>query len=212
MTRTAAAVWPHSGPLAIVTLVSWLCTVSLGVYMLGTLIARGGLRQQRANKGGLPPAVLVGHFSLAISGLAVWVSYLATGLAGLAWSAVGLLIPAIGLGLSTVTLWTPYPGSPVPVPGSPLSGPGGGPAGGMPEGTPADTLASSLTDEMLVSALTDAERAGELIDELLARLLADAPPAARKHRGHLKILVPVAHGVAAGTTFLLALLTAAGAR
>jgi hypothetical protein len=183
----AAAASAHSGALGFGTLIAWLLTAGIGAYMLGALIARGGLRQQRLSRDGLPPAVLFGHFGLAIAGLVVWVSYLATGWAALAWSAVGLLIPAIGLGISTVTLWTPYPGPSVVARAGPLTGPGGaGPAGGM--------------------------LAGELIDDLLARLLADPPRAVRKPVWRLRALIPVGHGMAAGATFLLAVLTAAGTR
>jgi hypothetical protein len=209
----AAAASAHSSALGIVTLITWLLTAGIGAYMLGTLIARGALRQQRASRGGLPPAVLFGHFGLAITGLVVWVGYLATGWAALAWSAVGLLIPAIGLGISTVTLWTPFPGPPAAARASPLAGQGGtGPAGGMLAASAEDVLASHLTDEALASALTDAVRADKLIDDLLAHLLADPPRAVRKPKWHLRALIPVGHGMAAGATFLLAVLTAAGAR
>jgi hypothetical protein len=177
----AAAASAHGGALGIVTLITWVFTAGIGAYMLGSLIARGGLRQQRVSREVLPPAVLFGHFGLAITGLVVWVSYLATGWAVLAWSAVGLLMPAIGFGVSTVTLWTPYPGPPVAARASPPSGPGGaGPAGGMLAAPAEDLLASQLTDDVLASALTDAARAGKLIDDLLARLLADPPRAVRK--------------------------------
>lgn len=198
--------------MGIVTLITWLVTAGIGAYMLRALIARGGLSQQRATRGALPPAVLFGHFGLALTGLVVWVSYLVTGWAALAWSAVGLLMPAIGLGISTVTLWTPYPGPP-PVRASPLAGQGGAdPAAGRLAAPAEDALASRLSDEALASALADAVRTGELIDDLVARMLAEPPRAVRKPAWHLRALVPVGHGVAAAATFLLAVLTAAGTR
>src|ERR1039457_4248848 len=104
----------HSRALGIITLITWLLTASIGAYMFGKLAASGGLRQQRAVRDGLPPAVLFGHFSLALTALVVWVSYLATRWVALAWTAVGLLMPTIGLGICTVTLWTPYPRFPPP--------------------------------------------------------------------------------------------------
>jgi manganese efflux pump family protein len=199
--------------VGIVTLITWLVTAGIGAYMLSALIARGGLRQQRATRGALPPAVLFGHFSLALTGLVVWVSYLVTGWAALAWSAVGLLMPAIGLGISTVTLWTPYPGPRDAARPSPLTGQSGAdPAGGRLAAPAEDALASRLSDEALASALADAVRTGELIDDLVARMLAEPTRAARKPVWHLRALVPIGHGVAAAATFLLAVLTAAGTR
>ena len=95
--------------MGIATLTTWLIAAGLGAYMLRTWIARGGPQLQRARGDGLPPIVVYGHASLAITGLVVWISYLTTGLAALAWVAVGLLTPVLGLGAAMVTLWTPYP-------------------------------------------------------------------------------------------------------
>ena len=91
------------------TLASWLITASLGVFMLRTWLARGGLSRERAKPGGLPPQLIFGHAAAAITGLLIWAAFLASGVRPLAWAAVGLLMTAIGLGLCTVTLWTPYP-------------------------------------------------------------------------------------------------------
>jgi hypothetical protein len=138
----------QSKALGIVTLVAWLFTAGIGAYMLRTLVSRGGLRQQRAVRDGLSPAVLFGHFGLASTGLAAWVSYLATGWTALAWSAVGLLMPAIGLGICTVTLWTPYPHRHVAAREAPHADRGGAwPAGGTPGAPTEAALTSPVTDE-----------------------------------------------------------------
>jgi len=102
--------------LTVAALICWLLTASIGGYMLSRLIASGGVAQQRANREGLSPKVLFWHFSLALSGLALWVSYVITSWPPLTWAAVALLGPVAGLGLSTVTLWAPYPtpGGPEP--------------------------------------------------------------------------------------------------
>jgi hypothetical protein len=207
----AAAAAP--GPvLGVATLITWLITAGIGAYMLAAVLARGGLRHHGADRHGLPPAVLVGHFSLAVTGLVTWASYLATSLAALAWLAVGLLVLAIGLGVSTVTIWTPFPGPPAPGQASPRAGSAGtGPA--APAAPAAhDELAGPLSDDELASALADASRAGPLIEELLARILAEPPRARRRPSWQLRALIPVSHGIAAGATFLLAVLTAAGSR
>lgn len=185
--------------MRIATLISWVLTASIGARMLRSTIIGGGLRRQRASRDPVFPGLLFVHFSLALTGLAVWAGYVITGRHWLAWIAVGLLMPAIGLGISTVTLWTPYPG------------PGGAPEDeGLAPG-PARAgaaLVSQLPDELLSSALTDEQLAGQLIDDMIDRMLADPPPPARESRWRLRALIPAAHGVGALVTFLLALLTA----
>ena len=90
--------------LTVAALICWLLTASIGAYMLSRLIASGGVAQQRANREGLSPKVLFWHFSLALSGLALWVSYVITSWPPLTWAAVALLGPVAGLGRDT---WTP---------------------------------------------------------------------------------------------------------
>jgi manganese efflux pump family protein len=187
--RPAAA-----GPsgLGIDTLVAWLITASIGAYMLGRWIARGGLRRQRAAREGLAPAVVFTHFGLALTGLAVWIGYLVAGWPVLAWSAVGLLMLVAGLGICTVTLLTPYPGPPRP--GPPRAGQAAAPG--------------RVTDEVLDRALTDDVLAGQLVDDLLARVASGPARPAWSPSVRPAALVPVGHGVAALATFLLAVLTA----
>jgi len=175
-------------PLGMVAFIAWLITVSIGVYMLYTWIARGGLRHQRATGVGVPPAVVFGHAGAALTGLAVWLSYLASGWRPLAWAGVGLVGIAITLGICTVTLWTPYP----------IRAPEQeetvavvtGPAGGL--GEPAQTF--------------------RVTDEMIARLLAEPIKMRRRRRLQLLPLIPACHGFAAIATFMLALLTAASPR
>jgi hypothetical protein len=184
--------------LTVATLICWLLTASIGGYMLSRLIASGGVRKQREDREGLSPAVLFWHFSLALSGLALWAAYLITGWPPLAWAAVALLGPVAGLGLSTVTLWSPYP-----TPGGP------GPAGGRLAAPGEDVIATRLTDATLTRALTDEALASALVEEVLAGVLAD--PAQRRRRrpkGQVAALVPAGHGMLAITTILLAVLAA----
>ena len=149
----AIAGHPHAGErhMGIATLVTWLLTVGIGAYMLRTWIARGGPRMQRAGADRLPPVVVYGHASLAVTGLAIWISYLATSLAALAWSAACLLMPVIGLGAAMVTVWTPYP---VP----PTGGTGCRRGCRHRRGTHHSCRGRNggrLTDEVLARALTD---------------------------------------------------------
>ena len=169
--------------MAIAAMIGWVLTASIGVYMLRTWVTRGGLRRQRATGVGVPPAVVFGHASAALTGLLIWLGFVGTGLDLLAWLGVTVVAGAITLGVCTVTLWTPYP---VAVPPAPA------PAA-APKATPAT-------------------EPGTVTDEMIAELLADPFPASRRPRLKLAGLVPVAHGFAALTTFMLAVLAAISAR
>ena len=231
----AAATPTHSMTLGVATLLSWLFTATVGAYMLRRVAAHGGLGKQRAVRGGLSPSVLIGHFSLALSGLLSWVLYLATGWVPLAWLGVGLLMPAIGFGICTVTLWTPYPRSPATA--QPDPAPGGDPGDTAPHGTgpgrplpgsrgeagvtadrgllpapPHDAVRGRLTDAMLARALTDEALAARLIDEVIANSFpAHSPLAAKKRRVYPVAVIPFGHGLGAVATFVLAVMSAIGA-
>jgi hypothetical protein len=129
--------------MAIAALVAWVLTASIGVYMLRTWVARGGLRRQRATGVGVPPAVVFGHASAALVGLVIWAVFAKTKWDPLAWAGVVLITTAIGLGVGTVTLWTPYP---VIVPAAAAPPP-------APPTPPANAF--DVTDEMIASVLDD---------------------------------------------------------
>src|ERR1700677_300196 len=99
---------PSAGEAAVrsATLITWAVTAGVGGYMLRTWVARGGPRRERAREGGLPPQLIFGHATLALTGLMLWGSFVWTGTRGLAWAAIACMMVAVGLGLSTVTLWT----------------------------------------------------------------------------------------------------------
>ncbi len=219
--HSSAAAAAPSRTLAFVTLITWLFDAGSGGYMLRTWIARGGLRRQRASDR-LGPRVVFGHFGMATTGLLVWISYLATRWIVLAWLAVGVLMLVIGLGVSTVTLWTPFPAHRADARGTPGSAAGAGPGAGDPgAGDPAaggsavpaeQALGGRLTDELLNRALTDDVLLSKLVEDVVVRAGAHPPRAATRPRTHLATLIPAGHGMAAITTMLLAVLTAAGAR
>jgi hypothetical protein len=173
-------------------LISWLVTVSLGAFMLRTWLARGGLSRERARPGGLPPQLIFGHAGLAVCGLLIWVAYLAAGTRALAWTAVAVLMVTVCLGLCTVTLWAPYPAR-----------------------RPGERRAATL-DEPPATAETAGRADGEdpltfqVTDEMIAQLLSDPVPPARHRPIHPNpaVLIPVAHGFAAISTFVLAVMAA----
>jgi hypothetical protein len=105
---------PASGPLGgknlvldIAALAAWLVTAGSGAYVLGSWISAGGTLRDRPGATGSPPAVIFGHFGLALSGLVIWVAYLIAGWTALAWTAVGVLLPVAGLGMATVSIGLP---------------------------------------------------------------------------------------------------------
>jgi len=214
--------------MAIATLVAWVLTASIGVYMLRTWVTRGGLRRQRATGVGVPPAVVFGHASAALVGLVIWVGFVKTKWDPLAWLGVVMITGAVALGVCTVTLWTPYPVV-VPVEGGRLGGPGewvppkGGPGGWVPpkglsggwvppkegEGEGEGEARGSRPPGSGVSPGGGVPpREDTVTDEMIASLLADPFPARRRQRLKLGPLIPVVHGFGALTTFMLAVLAA----
>lgn len=189
---TAASLPETSGrPLGIAALISWVLTVSIGAYMLRTWVARGGLRRQRATGVGVPPAVVFGHAGAASTGLVIWIGYVSSGWRPLAWLGVVLVGSAIALGICTVTLWTPYPVRSQPVPAAEtLSGATSGRQEMTGERAEERPDMFTVTDEMIADLLTQPSRAGQ-------------------RRLWLMPLIPVAHGFAAITTFMLVVLAAA---
>ena len=181
--------------MGLAALIAWLFTASIGGYMLRTWVARGGLRRQRATGVGVPPALAFGHASLALTGLAVWISYVSSGLRPLAWVGVVLICVAICLGIGMVTVWTPYPVQPDP-------GAGGE---GEPEGHAARADRGFQARQ---AAAPGPQDAFTVTDEMIASLLAEPSPPPRRPRVHLLPLVPLVHGVGALTTFLLTLTAA----
>jgi hypothetical protein len=191
---------PGSRGIAVGGLVSWLIAELLGLYMLRSWIASGGLRDRQARPEGISAALIFGHAGLAFAGLVSWASFWLTGSAAAAWVAVGFLAPAIGLGISTVTIWTPYPAQ------RPAAIPATWPD---PDGRAGSAPAILVTNEMLDRALANEAVTSELVDDLLERMLATPEslrPASRRWR--LAPVIPVLHGMAAIVTFLLVILAA----
>jgi manganese efflux pump family protein len=117
--------------LDIAALIAWLTAAGSGAYVLAGWMLHGGAARLRrravpaAADTGSPPAVVLGHFGLAVTGLILWVIYLIAGWAPLAWAAVLVLLPVAGLGMGLVVVGLPGLGRAR----SPAldSGPGGGP-------------------------------------------------------------------------------------
>ena len=211
--------------MAVAALVAWVLTAGIGVYMLRTWVTRGGLRRQRATGVGVPPAVVFGHASAALTGLVIWAAFVQTNWEPLAWLGVVLITAAIGLGVCTVTLWTPYPVV-IPVQGDPAEqvlpkeGPGGwvpptgGPGGWVrPEGEgegegEGEARGSGPSGSGVSPGGGVPPREDIVTDEMIASLLADPFPVRQRSRLKLLPFIPVVHGFGALTTFMLAVLAA----
>jgi manganese efflux pump family protein len=194
----SAATSSRNLPMAIAALIAWLVTAGSGAYVLGSWIARGGsLRRGARGAGtGSPPAMLLGHFGLALCGLALWVVYLVTGWAALAWVAVGVLLPVAGLGMATLVNGLPGRRAASPQGNGGETGPGGNDAAAgdaaVIQVAGADTSGSTRTATIGASS---PGTAGASTVPVRARL---AP------------MVVAAHGALAVTTMILVLLAALG--
>lgn len=89
-------------PLDVAALAAWAVTVAAGGWLLAGWIASGGLRRRYTRVAGVPRAVIVGHFTLALTGLGIWIAFLATGLPALAWAGVAAVLSVAGLGMATL--------------------------------------------------------------------------------------------------------------
>lgn len=198
--RSAAASRSRDLPMGIAALIAWLVAAGSGAYVLGSWIARGGtLRRPARGAGtGSPPALLFGHFGLALCGLVFWVAYLVTDWAALAWVAVAVLLPVAGLGINTLVIGLPARRTATPQDHSGETGLGGG-----------DTAAGDAADIQLADA-----GAGTSGTTRIATI--DASSAGTGGAGTVAVpawlapLVVAAHGALAVTTMILVLLAALG--
>lgn len=131
--------------MSIAALITWLITAAGGFYLLGTWLARGGVRQQRAGTTRFRAPVIFGHFLLAVAGLVVWIAYLVADKTPLAWAAFIILLPVALLGFTMFARWIGvYRGT-----ASTSPGPGGTPSGGVAAGGASTATAAPATDTAL---------------------------------------------------------------
>jgi hypothetical protein len=91
--------------MAVAALITWLVTAGGGFVMLGIWLSKGGHRPGGGSR--LAPALVFGHFALAVAGLLLWIGFLATDEAGLAWAAFAVLLPVALLGFTMLFRWLP---------------------------------------------------------------------------------------------------------
>jgi hypothetical protein len=89
--------------MVVAALIAWLITAGGGFVLLGTWLAKGGVRTPRTTR--LPAPVIFGHFALAAAGLVVWIIFLIADTKALAWIALILLVPVAALGFTMLARW-----------------------------------------------------------------------------------------------------------
>jgi hypothetical protein len=115
--------------MAYIALIAWFVTALGGLYMLVVWLIENDATDQRHAASRLPLPVIVGHVTLALTGLGVWVAYLLLDRDALAWTALGILGGIALLGVTMFARWIPvYRTADVPV-ATPVLVPGGGAAG-----------------------------------------------------------------------------------
>jgi hypothetical protein len=88
-------------------LIAWFVTALGGLYMLAVWLIENDATDQRNSASRLPLPVIVGHITLAVAGLVVWVAYLVLDRAALAWTAFGILGGIALLGFTMFARWVP---------------------------------------------------------------------------------------------------------
>jgi manganese efflux pump family protein len=84
-------------------LTTWILTAFGGVTMLTIWLRNGGLRQR--DRGAIRAVAIFTHFTLAATGLVLWIAFIASGNTTLAWVAFVLLIAVASIGLAMLNLW-----------------------------------------------------------------------------------------------------------
>ncbi len=198
--------------LAVSALGSWLLAEALGLLMLSNWVSSGAARLRKTRPDGMSLPVLASHAGLNLTGLLCWVAFLLSKAPIAAWLALAFMVPAIGLGVSTVSVWTPYPvrraePETPPFPGARPERPAPiGPGGQV------DWRHAAIPDEVLARAMEDEAFATKLAEDLLIRNLAyEARSTDHVVRLDVRAAIPLAHGVLAIATFLLATLAAISA-
>jgi hypothetical protein len=194
--------------LAVGALGCWLLAEALGVFMLSNWVSSGAARLRKTRPDGMSLPVLASHAGLNLTGMLCWIAFVLSKSPVAAWLALAFMVPAIGLGISTVSVWTPYPvrraepeAAHLPGSGS-LAGPGG----------QIDWRHAAIPDEVLARAMEDEAFASKLAEDLLIRNLAyEARTTDHAVRLDVRAAIPLAHGVLAIATFLLATLAAISA-
>lgn len=93
--------------MTVVALLTWFCTVALGLLLLVIWLIEYDRDFQRAAATRLPVPVVFTHALLAVTGLVIWAVYLVGDEGRLAWTSVAILGVVVLLGLIMAARWIP---------------------------------------------------------------------------------------------------------
>lgn len=100
--------------MGFVVLITWFAAVLAGLYMLAVWLIENDVTSRGVRPSRLPVPVVLGHLTLAVTGLALWVTYLVLEQKKFAWAAIGVLVGIALLGFTMFARWIPVYREPVP--------------------------------------------------------------------------------------------------
>jgi hypothetical protein len=84
-------------------LIAWVVTAGGGLVLLTTWLRHGGMRQREGRQ--IRPILILSHFTLAATGLVLWIAYVASDSDALAWIAFVILVVVALLGWTMFAIW-----------------------------------------------------------------------------------------------------------
>jgi manganese efflux pump family protein len=84
-------------------LISWIVTAGGGFVLLALWLRHGGMSQRQS--GQIRPALILGHFALAATGLVLWIIYVFSDSDAFAWIAFAILVLVAVLGWTMFAIW-----------------------------------------------------------------------------------------------------------
>lgn len=91
--------------MEIAALIMWVLTAGAGLNLLVRWLSDGGPRRQGTKVTRFPAVLVLGHPTLALAALAIWVVFVLTASSVYAWSAFGALVLVALLGFILLTRW-----------------------------------------------------------------------------------------------------------
>jgi manganese efflux pump family protein len=85
-------------------LITWIVTAGGGFVLLVLWLRHGGMRQREPGRG-IRPLLILSHFALAATGLALWIVYVVSDSDALAWIAFAILVAVAVLGWTMFAIW-----------------------------------------------------------------------------------------------------------
>ena len=182
----------------IAALATWITAAAAGLYLLSIWLIEYDKEFQGAAATRLPPLVLAGHVLFAGGGLIVWAGYLIFDSHGLAWTALVALLLAATLGVTMAFRWIGVYHETQAIRRAAAGNPATAQSGQPVLSPPWSGGAKQLGDG---SAAAAAPRR--------AATLSRSPEIGPPER-NFPLPVVIGHGMFAGTTIALVLLTALG--